>query len=399
MIRKRVGVVVGVLAAVALLVATAQAGTRSTKVTTVTLSGWSSGQDEDNLLQQVVDKFNATHKSIHVDYSIINGDYPTAMTARFAAHNAPDVFYVDSSVAGSWVRQGVLQPLNSYIKQSRYKTSKFFPTLLGAFTVGKQVCGFPKDWSPLAMEVNRGMLGQAGGKAPKTWAQLQSVAQTMANKNVVPGGKPICLSPDWARMLAFIYQGGGSLSKLTSPAAINAVNFYVGLINKGLAATPDKLGSGWCGEALGKGKAAIIFEGNWVIPFMNSTYPKTSYGIFPMIKDKTGGNLAFTVSYSMAKDSQNKQAAWTLLSWLTGKTGQKLWVSKGLALPSRKDVKAIGGRQAFLGAAPYAHGWGFGNPFFANAYTVMGNDLNAVISGSKSVSSMMSDVSSALKGG
>jgi multiple sugar transport system substrate-binding protein len=249
------------------------------------------------------------------------------------------------------------------------------------------------------MEINKGMLGQAGGKAPKTWAQLQSVAQTMANKNVVPGGKPICLSADWARMLAFIYQNKGSLTSLTSPAAIAAVNFYVGLINKGLAATPDKLGSGWCGEALGKQKAAIIFEGNWVLPFMKSTYPNVQYGIFPMIKNKTGGNLAFTVSYSMAKDASNKPAAWTLLSWLTGPVGQKIWVSKGLALPSRSDVKAIGGRGAFLSAAPFAHGWGFANPNFASAYTVMGNDLNAVIAGSKSVAAMMSDVASALKGG
>jgi multiple sugar transport system substrate-binding protein len=397
--RKRVGVLLGVLFALVLLVASAQAGTKRSHVTTITLSGWSSGQDEDNLLQQVVNKFNSTHPSIHVDYSVINGDYGTAMTARFAAHNPPDVFYVDSSVAGSWVKQGVLEPLNGYIKSSHYNTGKFFPSLLSAFKVGGQIYGFPKDWSPLAMEVNKGMLGQAGGKAPTSWAQLQSIAQTMANKNVVPGGKPICLSADWARMLAFIYQNKGSLSSLTSPASIQAVNFYVGLINKGLAATPDKLGAGWCGEALGKQKAAIIFEGNWVIPFMKSTYPSVQYGIFPMVKNKTGGNLAFTVSYSLAKDSKNKQAAWTLLSWLTGPVGQKLWVSKGLALPSRSDVRAIGGRQAFLSAAPFAHGWGFGNPNFANAYTVMGNDLNAVISGSKSVASMMADVASALKGG
>ena len=396
--RKRLGVVLGLAIAVVLLAATAQAGTRAHTVTNVTLAGWSSGPDEDALLNQVIAKFNATHPTIHADFSVINGDYGTAMTARFAAHNPPDVFYVDSSVAGAWEQQGVLEPLNSYIKSSKYDTSKFFPSLLGAFKSGNTVYGFPKDWSPLAMEINKGMLGQAGGKAPKTWAQLQSVAQTMKNKNVVPGGAPICLAADWARMLAFVYQAGGSLTNLTSPAVASAVNFYVGLLNKGLAATPDKLGAGWCGEALGKGKAAIIFEGNWLLPYMKSTYPSVQYGVFPMIKGKTGGNLAFTVSYSMAKDASNKQAAWTLLSWLTSKQGQTIWMSKGLALPSRSDVKAIGGRQNFLAAAPYAHGWGFGNPHFANAYTTMNNDLNAVISGSKSVSAMLSDVASALKG-
>ena len=42
-----------------------------------------------------------------------------------------------------------------------------------------------------------------------------------------------------------------------------------------------------------------------------------------MITNKTGGNLGFTVSYSMAKDSKHKAAAWTLLSWLAGQQGMK----------------------------------------------------------------------------
>jgi multiple sugar transport system substrate-binding protein len=395
--RRSFGLVLVLALTAALAAAGSQAGTTTAKVSTVTLSGWSSSPEENALLQQVIATFEKTHPAIKVDYSVINGDYPTAMTARFAAHNPPDVFYVDSSVISTWATQGVLQPLDSYIKSSRYDTKAFYPNLLNAFKVGGQTYGFPKDWSPLAMEINKGLLGQAGiKKAPTTWAQLQADAQTIANKNVVSGGKPICLSADWARLVPFIYQNGGSLANVTSPAATAAVNYYVGLIQKGLATTPDKLGSSWCGEALGKGKAAIIFEGNWVLPFMKSTYPGIQYGVFPMVKGKTGGNLAFTVSYSMAKDAKDKPAAWTLLSWLTSQQGQKIWVSKGLALPSRSDVKAIGGRTAFLGAAPFAHGWGFNN--FSNAYTVMNNDLSAVITGGKTVPAMLSDVANALKG-
>ena len=103
-----------------------------------------------------------------------------------------------------------------------------------------------------------------------------------------------------------------------------------------------------------------------------------------MVKGKVNGNLGFTVSYSMAKDSKNKAAAWTLLSWLTGKAGMTLWMSKGLALPSRTDVKAIGGRAAFLAAGPFSHGWGF--PNFSATYTIMNNDLQAVINGSMTTS-------------
>lgn len=395
--RKPLVVLAALAAVVALVAAAAQAGTRKAEVTNVTLAGWSSGPDEDALVQQMVAAFNRTHPTIHASFSVINGNYVEAMTARFAAHNPPDVFYVDSSVAPGWMGQGVLEPLNGFVKKSKYDTKPFYPGLLKAFMTGKTIYGFPKDWSPLAVEVNKAMFAKVGGPVPKTWASLQTLAQKMKDAGVVPNGKPVCIGADWARMLPFVFQNGGSLANLQSPAAAAAASFYVGLKQKGLADTPDKLGgAGWCGQALGQQTAGIIFEGNWLLPYMHTTYPATKYEIFPMVKQKTGGNLGFTVSYSMAKDSRNKPAAWTLLSWLVGKQGEKLWMSKGLALSPRSDVPTIGGRKPFLAAAPYAHGWGF--PNFTNAYTIMNNDLSAVLTGSKTVDQMMADAAAALKG-
>lgn len=367
------------------------------EATTITLSGWSAGKTEDDLLQSVVDDFNSTHPNIHVDYSVINGAYDVAMTARFAAHNPPDVFYVDSSLAPTWIKQGVVEPLNKYIAKSKYDTSKFYPGLLNAFKVGKNYYGFPKDWSPLAVEINKSMFAKAGiKKAPRTWAELLVDAQKLASSGAVPGGKPLCLPADWARMLAFVFQNKGSLANVQSPAVAAAVNYYVNFFKKGLAATPTQLGVGWPGEALGKEKAAIIFEGNWLLPYMKSTFPQVGFGVGPMVKGKVNGNLGFTVSYSMAKDSKNKQAAWTLLSWLTGKVGMSKWMSLGLALPSRSDVKAVGGRAPFLAAGPFSRGWGF--PNFSATLTIMNNDLQGVIDGNKTTAQMLADVNASLKG-
>jgi multiple sugar transport system substrate-binding protein len=390
-----VAVVLGLLTVVVAGAADARSG--SATATTVTLSGWSAGKTEDDLFQGVIDSFNTTHPNIHVDYSVINGDYTTAMTARFAAQNPPDVFYVDSARLLTWARQGVLQPLNSYITKSKFDTSKFYPGLLGAFKVGKTFYGFPKDWSPLAVEINKTMFAKAGiKKAPRTWAELTADANKLVSSGAVPGGKPICLNPDWARMLAFVYQNKGSLANVQSSAVAAAVNFYVGLIKKGLAATPTQLGVGWPGEALGKEKAAIIFEGNWVLPYMPLNFPQVKFGTGPMVKGKVNANLGFTVSYSLAKASKNKQAAWTLLSWLTSQKGMQLWMSKGFALPSRSDVKVPNGRQAFLSQGPVSRGWAF--PNFDATYTIMNNDLQAVINGSMSTQQMLADVAAALKG-
>jgi len=149
-----------ILALVTLLIA---AGAQARpKAVTITLSGWSSGTDEDTLLQSVVNTFNRTHPNINVNYAIINGDYSTAMTARFAAHNPPDVFYVDSSVAPTWAQQGVLQPLNSYIKASKYNITKFYPGLLNAFKVGKTYYGTQGSG-------RRHVRGPSWRRTPRNW--------------------------------------------------------------------------------------------------------------------------------------------------------------------------------------------------------------------------------------
>ena len=86
-------------------------------------------------------------------------DSTDAMLAQFAARKPPDVFYVDSNVVPDWIKQGVLEPLNGWISRYKFNTKPFYPRLLGAFKDSKgQIYGFPKDWSPLAMQTNTALL-------------------------------------------------------------------------------------------------------------------------------------------------------------------------------------------------------------------------------------------------
>jgi len=371
--------------------------------TTVTLTGWASSPAETDALKATIAGFERTHQSIQVNYAPINGDYPAAMLAKFAARKPPDVFYVDSNVAPDWMSQGVLEPLDSYIKKTKFSTKPFYARLLDAFRYKGHIYGFPKDWSPLAMETNNAMMAKAGVKPPKTWAQLQTVAQKLKAANAVPGGSPLCIDPDWARMLAFVYQNKGTFLNakktaptVTSAAVKGAVNYYVGFQKAGLSGTHDKLGVGWCGEALGKDKAAIIFEGNWVVGYMQDTFPSLGYTISPMPKGKANGNLGFTVSYSIGKNTKNKKAAWTLLSYLVGPKGMHLWTQQGIALPSRKDVKVPAGRSAFLKQAGYAHAWQFA-PHFSKVIDTANNELQAVFGGKETVDEMLAKVQAAAK--
>src|SRR6266498_904716 len=90
---------------------------------------------------------------------------------------------------------------------------------------------------------------------------------------------PLCLNPGLDRGLAFLYAQGGSLvsddgktEQIDSDASKGAVQWYLDLFKNGLGMTAADMGDGWCGDAIGKKHAAIIFEGGWLDPSMTSTY-------------------------------------------------------------------------------------------------------------------------------
>src|SRR3954468_6967680 len=177
---------------------------------TVVLSGWSANPDELKLLKAVLRGFSKTFPQIHVDYQPITGDYVPAMLAKFAARKPPDVFYVDSNVFLDWVTQGLLQPLDSYAAKSKFPSKPFYSSLLNGFKYKGKIYGYPKDWSPLAMEVNTSLAAKAGVNPSKikSWKDLTAAAKKL-QPVMGSGAKAICLNATWDRALAFVYENKG----------------------------------------------------------------------------------------------------------------------------------------------------------------------------------------------
>ena len=368
---------------------------------TVILSGWQASPEEGELLEEMFAGFEEACPNITIDYQPVAGDYPQAMLANFSAASPPDVFYVDSAVAPEWIEEGFLMPLDDYASESGFDTSQFYEGYLDAFRGSDgAIYGLPKDASTLGLFYNADMLEAASIEPPTTWEELEAAAEALTSDDVTG----LCLSPSLDRALAFIYQNGGALynddfteATVDTPEVREAVEFYLNLFDSGVAGDPAGLGSGWCGEALGQEKVAMVFEGNWLIPFMEGTYPEVSYGLAEMPAGAEQATLAFTVSYSIGADSANPDAAWSLLSYLTGPEGMETWTSQGLALPSRQDVPVPEGREALLAGAEYARPWSF-VPSFADVSGAFNNALTAAIEGSGSADEVVADAQAAAEG-
>jgi multiple sugar transport system substrate-binding protein len=369
----------------------------------LTLQGWSAGAVEAPILEKLLDQFEATYPNIAVAFEPVAGEYPASMAAKFSAGDVPDVFYVDSSLAPTWIDDELLAPLDDYIAASGVDTSQFFEGYLDAFKgPDGKIYGLPKDGNTLGMAYNTAMFTEAGvTAAPTTWDELLAAADQLKTSGVET---PMCLSSSLDRALAFVYQGGGALFNddktapmIDSPESIAAIDTYLGYFANGQAKRPTDLAVDWCGQALGEEKAAIIFEGGWVDPYMSDTFPNVEYAWAEMPAGTDGkATLGFTVSYSMGVDSQNKDASWVLIDYLTGQEGMTTWTEGGVANPSRKDVSGAPGKEILISAADYAHPWSF-TPGFSQYNDAFNNAMTAAIEGSGSAQEVAAATKSAIE--
>ncbi|WP_182300269.1 ABC transporter substrate-binding protein [Cohnella cholangitidis] len=357
----------------------------------VTLAGWGSSPEEQALLQQVLDEFQAKNPDVKVKYEVIADQYMDVIKTRLIGNEAPDVFYLDAFEAPALIEKDVLEPLDGYVTPE-FDTNDFEAPMLNAFksTDGKTY-GFPKDYSTLALFYNKKMFADANIAAPPaTWDELLAVSEKLTKKN----GKKVEVyglgqAPELARQMFMINAFGGKLvddqgnATFATPEAEKGLSLVIDQHTKAqTAGQPSDVGAGWGGEMFGQQKAAMVLEGNWAIPYIQTNFPEVDFGTaeVPTVNGKKG-TMAFTVAYVMNKNSQKKEAAWKLLSYLTGKEGMKTWTSKGFALPTRKSVAAELGfdkdpiRGALVAGGSYAIPWQAGSTLS----TVMNNFNNQFV--------------------
>lgn len=330
----------------------------STVTGSATLGQWESSPAERSALASALAAFQVKYPNISVTQETIAGDYRAQMITRFGAHNPPDIFYVNAEYAQDWIDEGFLLPLDDYIARQGFDTSKFFPEYLKIFT-GKdgKIYGLPKDGNTIAMAYNTDLVPTP----PATMDELVSVAQSLKGTGNLKA--PMCLNPGLDRGLAFLYAMGGSLlsadgtkEAITTPESRAAVQWYMDLFKNGLGMTAGDMGDGWCGEALGKGDAAIVFEGGWLLGYMQSTFPDVKWAFAEMPTGSIGTKvtISYTAAYGIGVDSANKDQGWVVMQYLTGPEGMAVWTGGGIAVPSRSDVPVPAGFEVIVKGAAYA---------------------------------------------
>jgi multiple sugar transport system substrate-binding protein len=342
-----------------------------TTAVTIKLSGWAGNPLEQQLLKQLLKEFELQHPDIKVRYEVISDQYMDVITTRLIGEAAPDVFYLESLEAPFFMSQNVLEPLNSYITPE-FDLEDFEESLLDNFKYKDHIYGLPKDYSTLALFYNKKAFAAAGlSSPPTTWDELRTYSEQLTGKlNRYGFGVIPQLSYQAYKIAAF---GGrvvdeNGYAAFASPEAVRGLQLVVDQYQKDeSSAQATDVGTNSGTEMFGQNRVAMVIEGNWAIPYLETTFPQLEFATaeIPTINDKKG-TMVFTVAYVMNKQSQHKAAAWELISFLTGKEGMAQWTGTGFALPTRTSVAARLGydqdplRSPLVAGIDYATTWQLG---------------------------------------
>lgn len=337
----------------------------------IRFSGFAGNPAETQLMEKLVKDFNAAQGEIQVAYEPVPGQYDSKMLTMLVSNTAPDVFYLDILQFKPFLGKRILQPLTPFLKDNpRVRREDFLPTLWNAFSADGEVWGIPKDFNALAMYYNKRLFDEAKLAYPDASWDLARV-RTAARQLTRDKRHGFAMSGDeLARYMPIAWSFGAELfgpdgkCALASAPALEAMNWYTGFRNQdGSGILPSEVGSNWPGDCFGREDAAMVFEGGWLIPYMQETFPKVDYGILEVPPGPKGrANLLFTVSYVIPKASQHPNEAWKVIEYLTSAASQS---QVTFALPSRKAVAEQYARerpryQPILAGAGYARPYEFG---------------------------------------
>ncbi|GAA2744579.1 hypothetical protein GCM10009868_22770 [Terrabacter aerolatus] len=322
----------------------------------------SSGDAETKAVKAAADAW--AKKSGNQVEVIAAADLGQQLGQAFASTTPPDVFYTDASKVGTFAKAG-----NLYAYGDQVKDAGFLPALVQAFTYdGKFYCA-PKDYSTLALEINTDLWSKAGltdADIPKDWAGLEAVAKKLTSGKVTG----LVIGNDINRSGAFIKQAGGwvvsadgkTMTADSAPAKAGLAEVQKMMKEGSLKFSSDTSpATGWGGEALGKGVAAMTIEGNW-ISGAKKDFPNLKYKVVELPAGPAGkGTLLFSNCWGIAAKSANHGPAVDLVKSLITTDQQMAFADAFGVMPSTEEgAKAFASKypdsQAFVTGGQYAQG-------------------------------------------
>ena len=308
--------------------------------------GFKGAAGEREVAQQIIHDFNASRSDIEVELldMTAGGSWVEKLAVLFAGGTPPDVVRMEYQRSIGYILDGMVRPLDPFIESDpTFRLRDFFPVAIQAHTVNGKVYGIPQEAQPFTMFVNTTLLGEHGFATPGlkwTVDDLVSIARKITRDIDQDGVVDIYgwqFDSSITRFEPFLMAFGtrmlsadGSKSMLNSPEVLEAMQFYY----------EAAVQYGVKGGNFAQGTAAFYsLGGPWMVPGFRKSITGWDWDILPMPGGPGGrGTTLGSDANYISTASENPEAAWEFVKYLTSADGLSMFTREGNIIASRSQV-------------------------------------------------------------
>ncbi|HEY5853360.1 MAG TPA: sugar ABC transporter substrate-binding protein [Aldersonia sp.] len=303
---------------------------------TVTIAMVSNSQMQDAIA--LSSQFEAENPGIHLKFITLPENEARAKITASTATGAGqfDAVMISNYETTQWAENGWLTNLTPFIDNTPgYDADDFIPSIKDSLSYRGDMYSVPFYGESSFLMYRKDLFEQVGLTMPEnpTWDQIAQFAAKLDDPDNEFSG--ICLrgKPGWGEVLApldtVINTHGGRWfdenwnAQLDSPEVARAVQTYVDLVREHGEPGASAAGFSECATQFSQGNTAMWYDATSAVNTVESpddsrVVGKVGYAKAPMDQKANPGWL-YTWSLGIPKTSDNPDAAWKFISWMTNK--------------------------------------------------------------------------------
>jgi multiple sugar transport system substrate-binding protein len=301
------------------------------------LTVWAMG-NEGVKLQTLADGFMKENPGVKVSVTPVDwGQAVAKLQTAIAGNQTPDVSQMGTDMMGQFAATGALEPV-----PANFDPATYFEGAWNTNVVDGTVYGVPWYVETRLLYYRTDIAEKAGITAPPaTWEELTAAAKAMKEKGGADWGISLG-TKNWQEYFPFLWSAGGDVTddsgayQLNSPQAVEALTYYQSFFNDKL--TPASVPEGFdITPAFVAGTHPMFFSGPWhlgLIKEAGGAEIEGKWAIAPMPKKVSATSFVGGSNLVVYKNSQNKDAAWAFVQYLSDPATQVTWYNEVTDLPA-----------------------------------------------------------------
>ena len=291
------------------------------------------------------DAFIAMNPGVTIEITSTPFDqYHIAMHTGLRAGTAPDIFWMNTTLATIFMPTGTIQTLTPLMERDNVDLSGINPDIVRAYQYNGEQFGIPKCMDSLAMAYNRALFDYAGVPHPTsdwTWDEFRQIS-----RDLVAGGVRYGYMNDGSErfMIAWIRSGGGAFytedrtaSAFNSPENINTLQFLMDMhLVDGTTPSGFQNAELTAEHFFLNAHAAMGVFGSWQVSYLYEHLGADLGFVEIPIGPGGRGGVSHGLGYGTPSAGSNMEAAWGFLQFLS--TAESSVKQAGVTMPVHTAV-------------------------------------------------------------